>query len=88
MENVTVSMEVMWGVHQKKARRSRQTIKRPTYRIILWIMEKFKEEMDFAGPVRMSDVEDVQVRAVKVVRQLEQEGKVKVVRGDSKDKFV
>lgn len=47
-----------------------------------------KEEMDFSGPVRMSDVEEVQLRVVQVVRQLEEAGQVTVVRGDSTDSFV
>jgi flagellar motor switch protein FliG len=48
---------------------------------------KIKEEMKFSGPVRMSDVEDVQLRVVETVRQLDEQGKVKIVRGES-DLFV
>jgi len=47
-----------------------------------------KEEMQFSGPVRMSDVEEVQLRIVQTVRQLEEAGQVTVVRGDSNDVFV
>ncbi len=47
-----------------------------------------KEEMDFAGPVRMSDVEEVQLRIVQTVRQLEEAGQVTIVRGDSSDQFI
>ncbi len=47
-----------------------------------------KEEMEFSGPVRMSDVEDVQLRVVQTVRQLEEAGQVTIVRGDSTDSFV
>ena len=47
-----------------------------------------KEEMEFSGPVRMSDVEDVQLRVVQTVRQLEEAGQVTIVRGDSSDVFV
>ena len=47
-----------------------------------------KEEMDFSGPVRMSDVEEVQLRVVQTVRQLEEAGQVTIVRGDSNDQFV
>jgi flagellar motor switch protein FliG len=50
--------------------------------------EVLKGKMDFSGPVRMSDVEEVQLRTVAVVRGLEREGKVKVVRGDSGDLWV
>ncbi len=41
-----------------------------------------KEEMQFSGPVRKSDVEDVQLRVVQTVRQLEEAGQVTIVRGD------
>ena len=47
-----------------------------------------KEEMQFSGPVRMSDVEEVQLRVVQTVRQLEEAGQVTIVRGDSTDTFV
>jgi flagellar motor switch protein FliG len=47
-----------------------------------------KEEMEFSGPVRMSDVEEVQLRVVQTVRQLEEAGQVTIVRGDSSDSFV
>ena len=47
-----------------------------------------KEEMEFSGPVRMSDVEDVQLRVVQTVRQLEEAGQVTIVRGDTNDVFV
>jgi flagellar motor switch protein FliG len=47
-----------------------------------------KEEMDFSGPIRMSDVEEVQLRVVQVVRQLEEAGQVTIVRGDSSDSFI
>jgi flagellar motor switch protein FliG len=44
--------------------------------------------MKFSGPIRMSDVEEVQLRTVQVVRKLDEAGKVKVIRGDGNDKFV
>ena len=47
-----------------------------------------KEEMESAGPIRPSDVKDVQLRIVQTVRQLEEAGQVTIVRGDSTDKFV
>ncbi len=47
-----------------------------------------KEEMEFSGPVRMSDVEEVQLRVVQTVRQLEEAGQVTIVRGDTSDVFV
>jgi len=39
-----------------------------------------KEEMERAGPVRMSDVEDVQLRIVQTVRLLAEKGQVKIRR--------
>ena len=47
-----------------------------------------KEEMEFTGPVRMSDVEDVQLRIVQTVRQLEDAGQVTIVQGNTSDVFV
>ena len=47
-----------------------------------------KEEIQFSGPVRISDVEEVQLRVVQAVRQLEEAGQVTIVRGDSNDVFV
>ncbi|MDA0747717.1 MAG: flagellar motor switch protein FliG [bacterium] len=46
------------------------------------------EEMEFSAPVRMSDVEEVQLRIVQTVRQLEEAGQVTIVRGDTNDVFV
>jgi len=40
-----------------------------------------EEQLEYVGPVRMSEVEDVQLRIVQQVRQLEEEGKVTIVRG-------
>ena len=42
-----------------------------------------KEEMEFSSPIRMSDVEEVQLRVVQTVRQLEEAGQVTVIRGES-----
>ncbi len=46
------------------------------------------EEMEFLGPMRVSEVEEVQLRIVQQVRQLEEQGQITVVRGDSDDQFV
>ena len=50
--------------------------------------QQIKEEMQFSGPVRLSDVEEVQLRIVQTVRQLEGSGQLTIVRGDSNDLFV
>jgi len=49
---------------------------------------KIREEMKFSGPVRMSDVEQVQLNIVQSVRQLEESGQIKIGLGDKEDKFV
>ena len=46
------------------------------------------EEMEFQGPMRLSEVEEVQLRIVQQVSQLEEQGQVTIVRGDSDDQFV
>ena len=46
------------------------------------------EEMEFLGPMRLSEVEEVQLRIVQQVRQLEEQGQITIVRGDSEDQFV
>ena len=46
------------------------------------------EEMEFQGPMRLSEVEEVQLRIVQQVCQLEEQGQVTIVRGDSEDSFV
>ena len=43
------------------------------------------EEMEFQGPMRLSEVEEVQLRIVQQVRQLEEQA---IVSGDSEDSFV
>ena len=47
-----------------------------------------QEEMDFLGPMRLSEVEEVQLRIVQMVRQLEEQGQITIMRGDSDDQFV
>ena len=46
------------------------------------------EEMAFLGPMRLSEVEEVQLRIVQQVRQLEEQGQITIVRGDTNDEFV
>ncbi len=45
------------------------------------------EEMEFLGPMRLSEVEEVQLRIVQQVRQLEEQGQITIVRGDADDNF-
>ena len=46
------------------------------------------EEMEFLGPMRLSEVEDVQLRVVQKLRQLEEQGQVAIARGLVEDTFV
>ena len=46
------------------------------------------EEMEFGGPMRLSEVEEVQLRIVQQVRQLEEQGQITIASGDSDDQFV
>ena len=46
------------------------------------------EEMDFSGPMRLSEVEEVQLRIVQMVRQLEEQGQITILSGDADDQFV
>jgi flagellar motor switch protein FliG len=46
------------------------------------------EEMEFLGPMRLSEVEEVQLRIVQQVRQLEEQGQITIVRGEGDDQFV
>jgi len=48
---------------------------------------KLKEKITFSGPIRISDVVEVQLCIVKAVRQLDDAGKINIVR-DSNDVFV
>jgi len=46
------------------------------------------EEMEFQGPMRLSEVEEVQLRVVQQVRQLEEQGQITIMRGGTDDQFV
>ena len=46
------------------------------------------QEMEFLGPMRLSEVEEVQLRIVQQLRQLEEQGQITVVRGNAEDIFV
>lgn len=52
------------------------------------VIGMIKEEMDRAGPTRISDVEAVQRRIVATVRQLEEAGQISIMRGPNPDQFV
>jgi flagellar motor switch protein FliG len=46
------------------------------------------EEMEFLGPMRLTEVEEVQLRIVQQCRQLEDQGQIVIIRGDSNETFV
>ncbi|MBT4098955.1 MAG: hypothetical protein HOE86_14990 [Gemmatimonadetes bacterium] len=46
------------------------------------------EELENLSPMRLSEVEEVQLRIVKQVRKLEEQGKVTIVRGDGNETWV
>ena len=47
-----------------------------------------EEEMEFMGPMRLSEVEEVQLRIVQKIRQLEEQAQINIVRGAVEDTFV
>ena len=47
-----------------------------------------REELEYMGPTKLSDVEGAQQNIVKVVRRLEAENKIVVNRGGNSDIFV
>ncbi len=52
------------------------------------MVETFKEDMEFMGPVRLRDVEDAQQRIVAVIRRLEESGEIIIARGGGDDIIV
>ncbi|KXG43384.1 MULTISPECIES: flagellar motor switch protein FliG [Tepidibacillus] len=52
------------------------------------MVETFKEEMEFMGPVRLKDVEEAQTRIVATIRRLEEAGEVIIARGGGDDIIV
>lgn len=52
------------------------------------MVESFKEEMEFMGPVRLRDVEEAQSRIVSIIRRLEEAGEIVIARGGGDDIIV
>jgi flagellar motor switch protein FliG len=52
------------------------------------MVETFKDEIEYMGPVRLRDVEDAQSRIVAVIRRLEDAGEIVVARGGGDDIIV
>ncbi|MDQ0175824.1 flagellar motor switch protein FliG [Bacillus chungangensis] len=52
------------------------------------MVETFKEEMEYMGPVRLRDVEEAQSRIVAIIRRLEESGEIIIARGGGDDIIV
>ncbi|WP_210363817.1 flagellar motor switch protein FliG [Bacillus sp. REN3] len=52
------------------------------------MVETFKDEMEYMGPVRLRDVEEAQTRIVAIIRRLEESGEIVVARGGGDDIIV
>lgn len=52
------------------------------------MVETFKEEMEFMGPVRLRDVEEAQTRIVGTIRRLDEIGEIVIARGGGDDIIV
>ncbi|MCY0875313.1 MAG: flagellar motor switch protein FliG [Firmicutes bacterium] len=52
------------------------------------MVETFKQDMEFAGPVRLRDVEEAQQRIVGQIRRLEEMGEIVISRGGGDDILV
>ncbi|WP_409294380.1 flagellar motor switch protein FliG [Peribacillus sp. SCS-26] len=52
------------------------------------MVDTFKEEMEYMGPVRLRDVEEAQSRIVAVIRRLEETGEIVIARGGGDDIIV
>ncbi len=52
------------------------------------MVEVFKDEMEYMGPVRLKDVEEAQSRIVAVIRRLEEAGEIVIARGGGDDIIV
>lgn len=52
------------------------------------MVETFKQDMEFAGPVRLRDVEEAQQRIVAQIRRLEEMGEIIISRGGGDDVLV
>lgn len=52
------------------------------------MVETFKQDMEFMGPVRLRDVEEAQQRIVGIIRRLEESGEIVIARGGGDDIIV
>jgi flagellar motor switch protein FliG len=52
------------------------------------MVDTFKDEMEYMGPVRLRDVEEAQSRIVAIIRRLEEAGEIVIARGGGDDIIV
>ncbi|MCT8139820.1 flagellar motor switch protein FliG [Anaerobacillus sp. CMMVII] len=52
------------------------------------MVETFRDEMEYMGPVRLRDVEEAQSRIVAIIRRLEEAGEIVIARGGGDDIIV
>ncbi|TCP58818.1 flagellar motor switch protein FliG [Tumebacillus sp. BK434] len=52
------------------------------------MVETFRQDMEFMGPVRLRDVEEAQQRIVGIIRRLEESGEIVIARGGGDDIIV
>ncbi|MGA9225141.1 MAG: flagellar motor switch protein FliG [Mesobacillus sp.] len=52
------------------------------------MVETFRDEMEYMGPVRLRDVEEAQSRIVGIIRRLEEAGEIVIARGGGDDIIV
>ena len=50
--------------------------------------DMLREDMEFAGPVRVKDVQEAQQRIVNVIRKLEETGEIVIARGGEDEMIV
>lgn len=49
------------------------------------MVENYKDELEYMGPVRLRDVEEAQMRIVAIIRRLEEAGEIVIARGGGDD---
>jgi flagellar motor switch protein FliG len=50
--------------------------------------QMLKEEMEFLGPVKLSEVEAVQQQIVDIIRKLEDSGEIQISSGSEEEAFI
>lgn len=90
MDNRSIQVVLRQGVDNKDLAIALKGASEPLQALIFTNMSKrlaemIKEEMDFMGPVRKSDVEEAQQKFVAIIRRLQDAGEIVVSRGGGDD---